>query len=83
MNTEIKGKERSETRIQTLIDFLNDVSNSQLWEYMGLIVEIDPTIDYNNENILVRWLDINEGFNDKIIVNSLVEFNRHFNQTTV
>jgi len=50
----------------------------QLWEYMGLKVEIDPTIDFNSENILVRWLDIEEGFNDKIIVNSLNEFNAIF-----
>ena len=77
MKLDFKGIERNTTKIQTLIDLLQ-TSNSQLWEYMGLNVEIDPTIDYNNKNVLVRWLDIEEGFNDKIIVYSLYEFQNLF-----
>jgi len=78
MKLDYKGSERSDTKIQGLIDILKSAKDMQLWEHVGLKVEIDPTIDYNSENILVRWLDIEEAFNDKIIVNSLNEFNVFF-----
>lgn len=78
MKLDHKGIERSNTKIETLISLLKNIADQQLWEYMGLKVEIDPTIDYEDENILVRWLDVEEGFNDKIIVNSLHEFNNFF-----
>lgn len=77
MKLDFKGTERNTTKIQSLIDLLQS-SNTQLWEYMGLKVEIDPTIDFDNENVLVRWVDIDEGFNDKIIVYSLYEFQNLF-----
>lgn len=77
MKLDFKGTERNTTKIQTLIDLLQS-NNTKLWEYMGLNVEIDPTIDYDSENTLVRWLDIDEGFNDKIIVYSLYEFQNLF-----
>jgi len=64
--------------ITPLVDLLMNVDASQRWEYMGLKVEIDPTIDFNNQNVLVRWLDVNEGFNDRIIFYSLNEFNTNF-----
>lgn len=48
------------------------------WEYKGMKVEIDPTVDFEDQNVLVRWTDVNEGFNDKIIVNSLEEFKKEF-----
>lgn len=72
------GTRQSIGRINTLADFLEEVDDLQKWDYMGLTVEIDPTVDFNDLNVLVRWLDINEGFNDRIIVNSLNEFNTHF-----
>jgi hypothetical protein len=77
MKLDFKGTERNTTKIQSLIDLLQ-TSDSHLWNYMGFKVEIDPTIDYSNENILVRWLDTDEGFNDKIIVYSLLEFQSLF-----
>jgi hypothetical protein len=42
------------------------------------MVEVDPTIDCKANNALIRWTDINEGFNDKIIINSLAEFKSYF-----
>ena len=77
MKLDFKGKERNNTKINNLIDLLQ-TSDTQIWNYMGLKVEIDPTIDYGNENILIRWLDKAEGFNDKIIVYSLYEFQNLF-----
>lgn len=70
------------TRISNLVSYLSEVKDNQLWEYMGLKVEIDPTVDYSDENILVRWTDVEEGFNDKILVNSLKEFNQNFKPIT-
>ncbi len=78
MKFDYKGNVDKSTSIKDFIVLLTNASDNQLWEYMGLTVEIDPTVDYTNENVLVRWLDINEGFNDKIIVNSLEEFNTNF-----
>lgn len=77
MKLDFKGTKRNITKIQPLIDLLQS-TDIQLWEYVGLKVEIDPTIDFDNENALVRWLDVDEGFNDKIIVYSLDEFQNLF-----
>lgn len=78
MKLQHKGIERNNTKIESLINLLKNATDEQIWEYMGLKVELDPTIDFGSENILVRWLNIEEGFNDKIIVNSLNEFNSFF-----
>jgi len=72
------GTRQSIGQINTLVDYLVETNDLQKWDYMGLTVEIDPTVDYNNQNMLIRWLDVNEGFNDRLIVNSLSEFNSHF-----
>ncbi len=78
MKFDSKGYPQKKSRINNLIAYLIRVNDNQIWEFIGLKVEIDPTVDYVDENILVRWTDIEEGFNDKIIVNSLQDFNRHF-----
>jgi len=67
-------------KINALVDYLEAANGSQKWNYMGLTVEIDPTVDYNNQNALIRWVDLSEGFNDKIIVNSFKEFVCHFSK---
>lgn len=78
MKFDYKGNPKNNTKIQSLITFIEDVSDLHKWSYMGLEVEIDPTVDFNNENILIRWTSIDEGFNDKIIVYSLLEFQSLF-----
>ncbi|OIP83254.1 MAG: hypothetical protein AUK44_05535 [Porphyromonadaceae bacterium CG2_30_38_12] len=72
------GTKQSIGQINTLVDYFEEANDLQKWNYMGLTVEIDPTVDYNNQNMLIRWFDVNEGFNDRLIVNSLSEFNIHF-----
>ena len=74
------GIRQSIGKINTLADFLLEAKDLQKWDYKGLTVEIDPTVDFNNNNVLVRWTDINEGFNDKIIVNSKNDFEKHFSK---
>jgi hypothetical protein len=78
MKFDFKGNKENITKIQSFIAYLENASELQKWSYMGLEVEIDPTIDFNNENILIRWTSIDEGFNEKIIVYSLLEFQSIF-----
>jgi hypothetical protein len=78
MKFDYKGNKQKSTKIQSFIAFIDEVSDLQKWSYMGLEVEIDPIIDFNDENILIRWTSIDEGFNDKIIVYSLLEFQSLF-----
>lgn len=74
------GIRQSIGKINTLADFLLEAEDLQKWDYNGLVVEIDPTVDFNNNNVLVRWTDVNEGFNDKIIVKSKSEFENLFSK---
>lgn len=78
MKFDFKGNKESKTKIHSFVAFIDEVNDLQKWSYMGLEVEIDPTVDFNNENILIRWTSIDEGFNDKIIVYSLLEFQSLF-----
>jgi hypothetical protein len=66
------------TELMILNIFLNSVKDNSLWEYNGFTVEIDPTVDYGNSNVLVRWRDVDEGFNDKTIYYTLAEFKKDF-----
>ena len=78
MKFDTKGIKSSSYKILALENYLKRVSDKTKWMHNGLMVEIDPTIDYTFSNALIRWVDINEGFNDKVIVNSLEEFKSKF-----
>jgi hypothetical protein len=77
MKIEIKGEFKN-GNINKLYDYLLKIDDLQLFDYMGLKVELDPTVDFANQNMLIRWADVNEGFNDKIIAHSLEEFQENF-----
>ena len=78
MKVEIKNLTHKPDKIKSLYDyflFINWFLNSKSkWLYNGLIVELDPTFDFKSDNVLIRWTDINEGFNDKLILSSLEDF---------
>ena len=78
MKVELKNSNYKPKKIKPLIKYFESLSQIPIWEYKGLEVELDPTIDCKENDALIRWLDINEGFNDKLIVNSLEEFNSNF-----
>lgn len=78
MKIEIKNQFYIPTSIKPLSDFFQSLSETTNFIYCGLIVKIDPTLDYRGNDALIRWHDINEGFCDKLIVTSLEEFNRNF-----
>jgi len=78
MEVEVKNSKFKPKAIKPLFDYFQSVDGNATWVYKGLIVELDPTFDFQNNDALIRWTDINEGFNDKFIVYSLKEFNSHF-----
>ena len=78
MKLDFKNSEIASSPIVPLVNYLSSIKDGQLWHYLGMEVEIDPTIDYMDSNALIRWTDINEGFNDKFIINSLAKFNEYF-----
>jgi len=77
-----KGIKTNIGPIIPLVSLLESIEGNINWLYMGLKVEIDPTVDYQSQNVLVRWTDIDEGFNDKEIVRSIEEFNSLFSPIT-
>lgn len=83
MKFDSKGNPNQNTSIEDLIRLITNTSANQVWVYQGLDVTIDPTVDYTNQNVLIRWLDTTDGFNDKIIIYSLFEFNNLFKPQNV
>lgn len=78
MKIELKNSGHKPKAIKPLIEYFQSLSQIPVWEYKELKVELDPTIDCKGNNALIRWIDINEGFNDKLIVTSLEEFQHKF-----
>jgi len=78
MKLDFKNSEIASSPIVSLVNYLSSIKDGQSWYYLGMEVEIDPTVDYKDSNVLVRWIDIKEGFNDKLIINSLAVFNKYF-----
>lgn len=78
MKVEIKNSDLKAASIYSLLDYFESLGETPVWEYMGLKVEIDPTIDFKGNDALIRWTDIEEGFNDKLLVNSILEFQSNF-----
>lgn len=78
MKLQLKNPDSIPNGIQSLFKLFSSLDENPLWEYHGLRVEIDPTIDFKGNDALIRWNDIDEGFNDKLIVTSLNQFNTFF-----
>lgn len=78
MKFDCKGTQTKNFLLNDFVEMLDSLNDNSLWNYKGLQVEIDPTLDYSDNNVLVRWKDINEGFNDKIIYYNLAEFKKDF-----
>ena len=73
MTFDFFGTRKENSTFNNFVDFIISQPHN-CWEYFGMEVELDPTVDFNNENIKIRWIDINEGFNDKVILKSKDEF---------
>ena len=61
-------------------DFVNYIISQphDAWEYSGMKVELNPTVDFINENIKIRWYNLDGDFNDKVILSSIKDFNNNF-----
>lgn len=73
MTFDFFGTRKENSTFNNFVDFIISQPHNG-WEYFDMEVELDPTVDFNNENIKIRWIDINEGFNDKVILKSKDEF---------
>lgn len=78
MKFDFKGIEKNGNPIADFVHLLRIVDDNSLWLFNGLKVEIDPTVNFSSNNVLIRWTDIEEGFNDKIIYYSLEDFKSDF-----
>jgi hypothetical protein len=78
MKVEIKNPDVKPVSIHSLLEYFESLGGNPIWEHNGLKVELDPTIDFKGNNALSRWTDIDEGFNDKVLVNSLEDFQAKF-----
>jgi hypothetical protein len=74
----IGNKNDVSKRISLLHEYLNKLNNSTLFNYNGLTVCILVYFDFNQDNALVWWYNEDEKFEDKVIVNSIDEFNENF-----
>lgn len=80
MKVEIKNPQAIPFKVKPLYEYFKKAKPNSKWEFNGLNVELDPTFDFKEDDVLIRWLDINEGFNDKLIINSLKEFQSIFKE---
>ena len=79
MKYDFKGKrDNLNASILDFVFLLDTIKDNSIWLYNGLKVEIDPTIDFTFNNVLIRWKDIKEGFNDRKIYYSLHDFKKDF-----
>lgn len=73
MTFDFFGERKEGSQFNEFVDFISQQEPTG-WEFAGMEVELDPTVDFNNENIKIRWIDLDEGFNDKFILNDKKEF---------
>ncbi len=78
MKIQIKNASFIPNRIKPLVNYFETINHDSYWNFMGFKVELDPIIDFEANDALIRWFDVEEGFNDKLIVNSLEEFKSLF-----
>ncbi len=78
MKVFFKNQNHTPSEIKSLIHFLNNMPSGTNFWHKGLLVEIDPTIDCKANNALIRWVDLHEGFGDKVMLDSLDEFITEF-----
>lgn len=78
MQVDSKNKVNKKSSIYQLYQFLLSVKDGSIFSYNGLKVEIDSTFDFVDNNVLVRWVNIKEGFNDKVLLANVTEFQTNF-----
>lgn len=80
MKLQYKGEKKEQIHLMEFDNYFKKLSENATFEYLGMTVEITPYLSFTSENVLIYWEDTEEGFNDKIIFNTLSEFLKEFKQ---
>lgn len=81
MTFDVRGKktESSNPIFKEFVDFIK-IQDFNGWQYMGMDVELDPTVCFADESVLVRWTDFENGFNDRLILKTKEQFLQNFSK---
>ena len=81
MTFDVRGKktESSNPIFKEFVDFIK-TQDFNGWQYMGMDVELDPTVCSADESVLVRWTDFENGFNDRLILKTKEQFLQNFSK---
>lgn len=83
MTFDVRGNktESNNPVFNEFVDFIK-IQDFCGWQYMGLNVELDPTVCFSDESILIRWTDFEEGFNDRIVIKTKEQFLQNFKKVS-
>ena len=81
MTFDVRGKktESSNPIFKEFVDFIK-TQDFNGWQYMGMDVELDPTVCFADESVLVRWTAFENGFNDRLILKTKEQFLQNFSK---
>lgn len=81
MTFDVRGKktESSNPIFKEFVDFIK-TQDFNGWQYMGMDVELDPTVCFADESVLVRWTDFENDFNDRLILKTKEQFLQNFSK---
>ena len=77
----VRGKktESSNPIFKEFVDFIK-TQDFNGWQYMEMDVELDPTVCFADESVLVRWTDFENGFNGRLILKTKEQFLQNFSK---
>lgn len=78
MNLKFLGQKKENSKIDEIINFLSYLKDDQVFIYKGLLVNLIATVDYDKENILLKIIELQEGFEIKEIYYCFDEFRKDF-----
>lgn len=78
MTIQYKGVRENSSILNEFENYLELLPNNIRFEYLGMEVEIVPYLSFTSKDVLIFWQELEEGFNDKIIFNTLEEFLNEF-----
>lgn len=78
MTIQYKGVRENNSILNEFENYLKLLPNNTRFEYLGMEVEIVPYLSFTSKDVLFFWQELEEGFNDKIIFNTLEKFLNEF-----
>lgn len=77
MTYDYYGERTPDSPLNELVEYI-EKNPHYPWNFLGIKVELDPTVVWSDQFVLVRWYDELQGFNDKHVVSTLDEFKSLF-----